>query len=182
MPNPFHRKPPKKITKQRQNDLAGLAVVRRLWWESAEREGRIIICILCEEPIKYFSDLDSDHIEPGKMGGCKNHSEDNLQPAHRWCNSKKGSQRKPIGKICKRRPGRKMTNTEAEQYWLGKVCQCDLPKKSRESFCADCRLKVGEKTLSDLENADNREDYRTSLAQAELEILQYKPVSGSGQS
>lgn len=71
---------------------------------------------------------------------------------------------------------------DAKEYWSGKVCFCDGPKKSAESFCPECTPKLSEQTLYTLQHADNPDDYRLSLAQAEIEILQYKPVSGSGQS
>lgn len=83
-------------------------------------------------------------------------------------------------KPCKRRPGKMMSKKDAEVYWLGRVCFCEkTPKKSRESFCPDCRPKVGPQTLSDLENADSPDSYREALAAAEIEILQYKPEVGA---
>ena len=64
--------------------------VRTKWW--GERYGQLK-CGICGRPIYTWDDLVPDHIEPGKMGGCKDHSEENLQPAHSWCNLEKGSKR-----------------------------------------------------------------------------------------
>lgn len=81
-------------------------------------------------------------------------------------------------KSCKRRPGKPMRTKDAKDYWLGTLCSCDQPKNKQESFCADCRLKVNPQTLLTLENADDPDTYRETLAQAEIEILQFKPVEG----
>lgn len=62
--------------------------VRKKWW--AERNP-VLRCGICGKPIWDFGDLVPDHKEPGKMGGCKDHSEENLQPAHSLCNMEKGS-------------------------------------------------------------------------------------------
>lgn len=67
--------------------------VRLKWWEQSNWK---LLCALCGKPIEYFSQLVPDHIVPGKMGGCKDHSEENLQPAHWWCNNAKGSKREPM--------------------------------------------------------------------------------------
>lgn len=64
------------------------AGVRKKWWEAGQ-----VVCGICELPVLRFEDLVPDHVEPGKMGGCKNHDESNLQPAHWWCNLEKGSKR-----------------------------------------------------------------------------------------
>lgn len=62
--------------------------MRRKWWDE-----RPVFCGICLKRIVFFRDLVPDHIEPGKMGGCKDNSEENLQPAHWQCNRAKGSQR-----------------------------------------------------------------------------------------
>jgi len=67
--------------------------VRTKWWEDKGRHGRLL-CGICHLLILNWYELVPDHIEPGKMGGCKDHSESNLQPAHWWCNNEKGSVRK----------------------------------------------------------------------------------------
>lgn len=72
---------------------------------------------------------------------------------------------------CPKRPGRVMNLKEAQAYWLGEICFCDQPKKARESFCADCNLKLAPQTRHDLENADDPDVYRQTLADAEIEIL-----------
>jgi 5-methylcytosine-specific restriction endonuclease McrA len=64
--------------------------VRDKWWNQATE---YLTCAICGDEIISFYDLVPDHINPGKMGGCKDHSEKNLQPAHWWCNTIKGSKR-----------------------------------------------------------------------------------------
>lgn len=77
-------------------------------------------------------------------------------------------------KSCKRRPGKQMSKKDAEAYWRGKVCFCETtPKRPYESFCPDCRAKVSAATLHTLENTDDPDVYRETLAQAEIEILQF---------
>lgn len=81
-----NQKPIKKVSAKRAKDLQRLARIRDEWWAAGN-----IICGICGLPILYREDLDSDHKTPGKMGGCKDHSRKNLQPAHRSCNIEKGS-------------------------------------------------------------------------------------------
>src|SRR5262245_53731431 len=64
--------------------------LRRKWWANWTPE---FCCGICHRTIWSFYDLVPDHIVPGKMGGCKDHRPENLQPAHWWCNSQKGSKR-----------------------------------------------------------------------------------------
>lgn len=64
--------------------------VRLTWWIVADG---YLLCGICGERITDFNDLVPDHIEPGKMGGCRDHSDENLQPAHWLCNLQKGSKR-----------------------------------------------------------------------------------------
>lgn len=45
------------------------------------------ICGICSQPVR-FEDFSIDHIVPLARGGT--HVFGNLQPAHLWCNSKKG--------------------------------------------------------------------------------------------
>jgi 5-methylcytosine-specific restriction endonuclease McrA len=52
-----------------------------------EQEGK---CYLCGDPM-LFAVL--EHVTPGKMGGCKDDSDDNLKAACWKCNFKKGSKR-----------------------------------------------------------------------------------------
>ena len=49
-------------------------------------------CPLTREPDR-FNTADREHVVPGKMGGCKDDSEENIVAACRSCNRKKGSKR-----------------------------------------------------------------------------------------
>lgn len=80
------QKPIKKVTAKRAKDLRRLARIRDEWWADGNN-----ICGICGLAILNREDLDSDHIKPGMMGGGKDHSRENLQPAHSWCNLEKGS-------------------------------------------------------------------------------------------
>lgn len=56
-----------------------------------EQEGR---CAVCNEPFTDYSDVVSDHKVPNGMGGARRDDHpDNIQAAHRLCNSEKGSKR-----------------------------------------------------------------------------------------
>lgn len=57
-------------------------------------------CGICGLVIRAFDDLVPDHIEPGKIGGCKDNSDKNLQPAHAKCNLLKGSKRNYSREAC----------------------------------------------------------------------------------
>jgi hypothetical protein len=70
-----------------------------------------------------------------------------------------------------RRPGKIMKIKDAQAYWNGLICFCDSAKKPRESFCPECSLKLSPQTALDLKNADDPDDYRQALANAETEIL-----------
>lgn len=72
-----------------------------------------------------------------------------------------------------RRPGKPMKIKDAKAYWEGEVCFCDGVKRKQESFCPECRVKLHPQTLYDLENSDDLDAYRTTLAQAENEVLMY---------
>lgn len=65
----------------------------RLKWWGEQTANEPLLCALCGKPIRSYSELVPDHIIPGKMGGCKDNSDSNLQPAHWICNAEKGSQR-----------------------------------------------------------------------------------------
>lgn len=62
-------------------------VVERDGWE----------CWLCGQPIRQGIDphhdeaVSLDHVVPLSEGG--NHAVENLRPAHRWCNSRRGNRR-----------------------------------------------------------------------------------------
>lgn len=72
-------------------DWASISLrMRTKWWN--EKFGQLK-CGVCKRSIYTWDDLVADHIIPGKMGGCKDHSESNLQPAHSYCNLLKGSRR-----------------------------------------------------------------------------------------
>jgi len=53
-------------------------------------------CAICHQEFTDYGDVVPDHIEPKGMGGARrdDHPE-NIQAAHRWCNSAKGSTRLP---------------------------------------------------------------------------------------
>lgn len=78
-------------------------------------------------------------------------------------------------KSCNRRPGKPMKIKDAQEYWNGKICFCDQPKKERESFCSVCRGKLSPQVAYDLENSDDPDTYRQTLALAENEILMWRP-------
>jgi hypothetical protein len=82
------RKPVKKQSEKQKSRLQYLACVRRNWWKDSMASNKPLICGICDEEIRYFEDLASDHIEPGTA---KKDSLDNLQPAHIRCNVIKGS-------------------------------------------------------------------------------------------
>lgn len=84
------RKPVKKQSEIQKARLQKLANIRRVWWMDAQVSHKPLVCGICDEEIRYFEDLASDHIEPGSA---KSDSETNLHPAHQLCNVIKGSQR-----------------------------------------------------------------------------------------
>src|SRR6185369_1366056 len=84
------RKPVRKQSKKQQARLRKLASIRANWWQESITKSRPLLCGVCDEEIRFFDDLDSDHIEPGHG---KSDSETNLQPAHKICNQLKGSRR-----------------------------------------------------------------------------------------
>ena len=49
-------------------------------------------CPMTREPDR-FNTADREHVVPGKMGGCKDDSEENVVVSCRKCNSEKGSKR-----------------------------------------------------------------------------------------
>ena len=60
----------------------------------SQREAEIrITCLICEKPIRYYSDLTIDHILPKSKGGTGRL--DNLAPAHFHCNQKKADKLLP---------------------------------------------------------------------------------------
>jgi len=52
------------------------------------------ICALCREAFTDYNDVVPDHRDPKGMGGAwRDDHPDNIQAAHWWCNSEKGSTR-----------------------------------------------------------------------------------------
>lgn len=84
------RNPVNKISTKQKARLQKLAATRARWWKTSQEKSIPLICGICDEPILYFEDLASDHIEPGHG---KSDSETNLQPTHGICNGIKASQR-----------------------------------------------------------------------------------------
>lgn len=78
----------KSQTERREERLDKLDEIRDRRWKTGKR-----ICGICRKPITDRANFTLDHIEPGKMGGCKNDDESNLQDAHYDCNMEKGSKR-----------------------------------------------------------------------------------------
>jgi hypothetical protein len=55
----------------------------------AERGG---VCAICHKEFSDYSDIVSDHRHPKGMGGAwRDDHPDDVQTAHWWCNSEKGS-------------------------------------------------------------------------------------------
>ena len=51
-------------------------------------------CAICHEEFTDYNDVVPEHIEPKGMGGARRDDHpDNIQAAHCWCNSEKGSTR-----------------------------------------------------------------------------------------
>jgi 5-methylcytosine-specific restriction endonuclease McrA len=53
----------------------------------ALKQGSTVTCILCGNPIRYYSDLTIDHLLPKSKGGRNDFN--NLAPAHFICNQAK---------------------------------------------------------------------------------------------
>jgi hypothetical protein len=50
------------------------------------------VCPICNEEFTRYADVVSDHRNPKGMGGAfRDDHPDNIQAAHYWCNSEKGS-------------------------------------------------------------------------------------------
>lgn len=69
----------------------GKRKVKLQWQRSSLRKP--LLCALCKHPITVFigtsrDSLTIDHIIPVAAGG--NNYWNNLQPAHKWCNSRRG--------------------------------------------------------------------------------------------
>lgn len=169
--NPFCRARPKRVSESQSARLGRLLQVRLKWWRESRDSGADLICGICHKPITRYEELASDHREPGKMGGCRNDAEENLQPAHRWCNQEKGSNRKPVEKLVKRKPGRIMKKSEAEKYLAGTVCFCDGTKREKTTFCESCLKFLSAQQLHDLQTLEHKE-YLDKVAECELTILQ----------
>lgn len=60
--------------------------LRKLWL--MKLKNRQLYCYLCGELIAHQSDLSADHVIPRAHGG--ETTPDNLKPAHKYCNSRKG--------------------------------------------------------------------------------------------
>lgn len=129
----------------------------------------IATCIVgrCNAPITWET-MELCHDEHGPR------KSDELAKVKAGCKECHRNQHNAGGKPCKRRPGKVMPIKDAKAYWSGKVCFCEGPKKPAESFCPDCALRLTEQTRHTLEHADNPNDYREALAEAEIEIMKAK--------
>lgn len=61
--------------------------IRRIWLVKL-KDGKLY-CALCGELIRARKDLNADHRIPKSLGGKTDN--DNLQPAHKWCNEARGN-------------------------------------------------------------------------------------------
>lgn len=167
---PWKLKPVNKITANQREVKKYLEQVRRGWWDTAWNSGTALDCALCGETITRYEDLTVDHKIPGKMGGCKDHSPGNLQPAHTWCNNEKGSQR-----IYKHFPGKPMSKTAINYYLIGEQCFCGDKKETERPCCLKCYALLSPQIKHDLERtpADALEfdDYQRLLLEVDLTIL-----------
>jgi hypothetical protein len=84
------RKPVKRQSEKQKARLQKLAAVHLNWWTESVSSGKPLICGICDEEIRSFEDLASDHINPGLA---KSDDISNLQPANKLCNFLKGSRR-----------------------------------------------------------------------------------------
>ncbi len=79
----------RKVSAKQAARQANLNKIRIRWWNEGRHE-----CGICHYKINSFDDYVLDHRKPRGMGGGKrDDSEENLQPAHFWCNTEKGSRR-----------------------------------------------------------------------------------------
>ena len=165
----------RKITAKQRLRLAALSDIRDTWWRESEESGEPLICGICDEPITRPTDLDSDHIQPGKLGGCRDDSPANLQPAHRLCNSDKGSTRKPKTKAVPRKPGRIMNKTEIDIYLNAAECFCGAPKDKERPCCLECWARLADQLKLDLSRKGAElptfAEYQELLQEVELQIL-----------
>lgn len=130
-------------------------IAKRLWFPEQWR---------CNAPITLQS-MELSH----KRHGC--HRDDTAASTIASC--KECHRVKHASRGIPRRPGKPMKIKDAKAYWEGEVCFCDGNKRKQESFCPECRVKLQPQTLYDLENSDDPDAYRMTLAQAENEVLMY---------
>jgi 5-methylcytosine-specific restriction endonuclease McrA len=78
---------PKPFSGEKMNKYQRTKQRKRLW------EKREHVCYLCGFGIMDFDDMELDHRKPGKMGGCKDDTDENQELTHRKCNREKGSRR-----------------------------------------------------------------------------------------
>lgn len=167
---PWKLKPVNKITANQREVKNYLAEVRREWWDAAQISGVPLVCGWCGESILSYENLTVDHREPGKMGGCKDHSLRNLQPAHTWCNNEKGSQR-----IYKHFPGKPMSKTAINYYLIAELCFCGEKKETERPCCLKCYALLSPQIKHDLgrtgADALDFEAYQKVLLEVDLTIL-----------
>lgn len=85
-PIPSRKKRPRPVSKTQRLRLKALKLIRDRWWAEGKRT-----CGICGKEILERDEYTLDHIEPGSA---KSDAEDNLQPAHFYCNVfLKGSKR-----------------------------------------------------------------------------------------
>lgn len=65
----------------------GVAMLNRVYKKQI-REGNYPTCYLCKKPITREEEQTMDHLLPKSLGGKT--SPDNLMPAHRVCNQRRG--------------------------------------------------------------------------------------------
>ena len=73
-------------------ELRSPAEIRKLLNRKiAEQNGK---CAICHQEFEDYSDIVPDHRHPKGMGGAwRDDHPENIQAAHWWCNSEKGSER-----------------------------------------------------------------------------------------
>lgn len=175
MSNPFARRPPNKVRKESRRVGPDRVRLGSAEYHELRIEAYTRACGKCECGCdrNAFHSVSRPHPDAGEFAHNEHGSRKSDELSRgRWLNWQCHSRSHNAGgHPCPRRPGKVMNLKEAEEYWRGDKCFCDNAKKARESFCADCLLKVSPQTRHDLENADDPDVYREVLAAAEIEIL-----------
>lgn len=157
------RKDPRRVRGRVILDAAGKRELRLRRYEHAQEK-----CETCLKPVPLDGPLEvRAHLSHLRHGPHKSDTFDQVIIECYDCHIVEGhSGGKPVSK----KPGRRMSKSEAMRYLRLTRCMCVQAKKAQSPFCDECLKRLSPQSLMDLEKLTGRE-WLGAMANCEKELM-----------